>query len=84
MRAPMLACLLLAAAPALADETTGTVAAFDRVDRILVLDDKTIWPLQETTVLPDDLRAGDRVRLDYVGGGDAGVNGVTSVTRVEG
>jgi PDZ domain-containing secreted protein len=85
MRALSIAFLFSAlASPLLADDTSGTVVAFDRVDRIIVLDDKTVWPLQEATEVPDDLKAGDSVRIDYVGGGAAGVTSVTSVTRSEG
>ena len=31
--------------PAFADQVVGTILAFDRVDHIIVLDDKTIWTI---------------------------------------
>ncbi|MGB3315410.1 MAG: hypothetical protein WBB85_13430 [Albidovulum sp.] len=84
MRALLFALPLLLATPALADETTGTVIAFDRAARVIVLDDKTIWPLGEATETSPDLVAGDVVKIIYVGGGDAGVDKITSVMRVGG
>lgn len=35
--------IIASAIPAFADEVTGTVLAFDRVDNVIVLDDKTVW-----------------------------------------
>ncbi|MCB2136775.1 MAG: hypothetical protein KDE08_12665 [Rhodobacteraceae bacterium] len=84
MRALLFACSLLLACPALADETTGTILAFDRVAKIIVLDDKTIWPLGDKTELSPDLVAGDTVTILYVGGGDTGVAGITSILRTGG
>lgn len=76
--------LLAVASPALADETTGEILAFDRVARVIVLTDNTVWELGEKTALSDDLVAGDEVRIEFTSGGDAGVTGISSVTRVEG
>lgn len=84
MRALLLALPLLLSTPAIADETTGKILAFDRVANVIVLDDKTIWPLADTTETSPDLVAGDMVRIDYVGGGDTGVASITSILRVEG
>lgn len=84
MRALLIALPLLLATPVLADETAGTVLAFDRVAKIIVLDDKTIWPVGEATEVTADLVAGDKVKIIYVGGGDAGVASITSILRSDG
>lgn len=67
---------------AAADETTGTIAAYDRLDHVIVLEDKTIWEFPGSLELPADLKAGDRVRIDYTATGD-GLGTVDSITRVE-
>lgn len=81
MRFLLISSLLLCAAPALADETSGQVIAFDRVSRILVLDDKTVWSLGEKTEVTEGLTAGDTVKIMYVGGGDAGIGNINSVIK---
>jgi hypothetical protein len=83
MRALLTSALLLAATPALADETSGEILAFDRVQRVIVLTDLTVWPLPEELALPEDLAAGDRIRIVYAGGGDAGVGKISSIERTE-
>jgi hypothetical protein len=67
--------------PALADETSGEILAFDRVDRVIVLTDRTVWPVPDDLPLPEDLAAGDMIRIVYVGGGDAGVGKISSIER---
>ncbi len=48
------------------DITVGTVLAFDRDARILVLTDRTVWSLAESSApIPDDLEAGARVQFSY-------------------
>lgn len=84
MRALYFALPLVLALPVMADETTGTILAFDRVAKVIVLEDKTIWPLGEKTETSSDLVAGDKVKIEYVGGGDAGISSITSVLRTEG
>jgi hypothetical protein len=81
MRAFLIVSVMLSAAPALADETSGTILAFDRVANIMVLDDKTVWSLGEKTEVTPDLMAGDTVKIIYVGGGDAGIGPITSVLK---
>jgi hypothetical protein len=76
--------LLAFATPLLADETTGEILAFDRVARIIVLTDKTVWQFGEKTALSDDLAAGDQVRIVYTGGGESGIGPIASITRVDG
>jgi hypothetical protein len=67
MRAFLIVSVMLSAAPALADETSGTILAFDRVANIMVLDDKTVWSLGEKTEVTPDLMAGDTVKIIYLG-----------------
>lgn len=71
----------LIATPALADTTSGVVLAYDRVDQVLVLDDKTIWDLAPAKdIVPEGLRAGDEVTIDYVSAGDSGVGKINAIT----
>ncbi|SDY49374.1 hypothetical protein [Citreimonas salinaria] len=83
MRALLLSAALLAAAPALADETTGTILAYDRVAGLLVLEDKTVWELSASVTVPEDLVAGDRVRMVYTTAGEDGLTSIDSLTRAE-
>jgi hypothetical protein len=69
------------ALPAFADSTGGTVIAFDRVENVIVLDDKTIWYIPTTVALPEDLVAGDEILIDYISNGDNGVGSYRSITR---
>jgi hypothetical protein len=75
---------LAIATPVLADETTGEILAFDRVARVIVLTDNTVWQLGEATMTSDDLGAGDEVTIVFTSAGDSGVGSISSVTRVEG
>lgn len=84
MRVLLFACVFLSATPVRADETAGTILAFDRVAKVIVLEDKTIWPVGEGTEVSADLVAGDKVTIIYVGGGDAGVASITSILRSDG
>ena len=73
--------LSLTAFPALADSTQGSVLAFDRVDKILVLADKTVWDLGLLTGnMPDSLKAGDDVVIDFISDGDNGVKSINTIT----
>ncbi|RYH02217.1 hypothetical protein EU805_10200 [Salipiger sp. IMCC34102] len=82
MRTAILALALLAT-PAFADSTSGTVLAFDRVDMILVMKDRTVWELPSDLELPEDLKANDRIVIDWDTNGDNGVGTFNSITRVE-
>jgi hypothetical protein len=73
--------LFALATPALADETSGEILAYDRVAKVIVLTDKTVYQLSDATEVSEDLVAGDTVNIVYVGGGDAGIGAVTSVMR---
>lgn len=67
--------------PVLADTTGGVVVAFDRVDRILVLDDKTVWDLTPAgNLVPEGLSAGDKVTIDYDSAGDSGVGKIKAIS----
>jgi hypothetical protein len=76
--------LLALATPALADETSGDILAYDRVAKLIILSDHTVYQLSDATEVSADLVAGDSVTIVYVGGGDAGIGAVTSVLRKEG
>lgn len=71
-------------APAFADETTGVIVAYDRLQHVIVLTDKTIWEFPGTLELPADLQAGDRVRIDFTSAGDSGVGKINAITRLDG
>lgn len=71
-----------AALPAFSDETAGVVHSFDPVRRALVLTDKTVWGLGDTTAVDADIRAGERVRISYSTAGEDGVTGISSVKRM--
>ncbi|SEM78563.1 hypothetical protein [Palleronia pelagia] len=56
----------LFAAPAFADTVTGTVLAFDRMAQVIVLDDKSVWSLEDGgATAPEGLVAGDTVTIDF-------------------
>lgn len=84
MRALIAAAFILAATAVFAatEHTTGTVAAFDRVANVIVMEDKTIWQLNPDTVLPEQLVAGDVVRISFRSSGDDGVIAVDMVERI--
>ena len=74
-----------AAAPAFADEAQGEVLAFGRVAGILVLTDKTVWPVTNLLdTLAPELVAGDTVHIVYTSAGENGVAAVTAVHKIEG
>ena len=75
------AALIVSAIPALADNTSGTVLAFDRVAHVLVLDDKTVWNLPPDLMLPENLAAGDTITIDYDGAGENGYGEINGITR---
>lgn len=70
------------AMPAAAEETTGTIQAYDRLAHVIVLEDKTVWQFPGALELPADLKAGDKVKIDYTASGD-GISKINSITRVE-
>ena len=70
------------ATPALADSTTGTVVAFDRVANVVVMEDKTIWQLSAETVVPEGLVAGDTITITFTSLGDDGVKSVDVIEKL--
>ncbi|WP_102106912.1 hypothetical protein [Oceaniglobus roseus] len=81
MRSVLAAALLAASTlPALADTTSGTVIAYDRVAKIIVLDDRTVWSLETLKTPPEGLKAGDRVKIDYTSNGDNGWGRINALT----
>ena len=83
MRILLAAALLAAATPALADSTTGVILAFDRQADVIVMEDKTIWQLNPTTLIPADLAAGDRITIEFTSAGDDGVRSVDALVKAE-
>ena len=75
---------LLTLTPALAtDVIESIVLAHDRVANVIVLKDKTVWPLDLLTQpLPDDLRAGDKVEIRYESNEDDGIQTIHSILRI--
>lgn len=80
----LFAASLMAAMPAAAaDLIDGTVLAYDRVANIIVLSDKSVFPLSSMkTPLSEDLVAGDRIEISYESNEDDGIFLVHSVTRL--
>lgn len=74
--------IVVIASPVLADETTGTVLAFDRQADVIVMNDKTVWQLNPTTLIPADLAAGDTVKLTFTSFGDDGVKSVDTLEKL--
>jgi hypothetical protein len=69
------------AAPAFADSVKGSILAFDRVAGIIVLNDKTVWPLGDAAkTLPEGLKAGDTIEIDFTSAGENALSTVNSVT----
>lgn len=73
--------LIALALPALADEVTGSVLAYDRVDNIIVLDDKTVWTIPADFALPTDLIAGDKITIKFQGAAENGIGDLISIAR---
>ena len=68
--------------PAFAGSFKGTIVAHDRVAHRLVLDDKSVVTYDPAKIkLPDDLKAGDVVEVDFSGaeGDMATVNSISVV-----
>lgn len=82
MRTLLAALVLAVATPALADETTGVILAFDRQADVIVMTDKTVWQLNAKTLIPADLAAGDTVKMEFTSAGDDGVISVDKLTKM--
>jgi hypothetical protein len=76
--------LLAMSGAALADSTVGTVLAFDRQALLIVLEDKTVWSLEGSDATPPaDLKAGDRIEIDFLSAGDDGITKIQPVKLAE-
>lgn len=73
--------LITLAAPAFADEVTGSVLAYDRVDNIIILDDKTVWTIPADFALPENLVAGDLITIVFQGAAENGIGPLLTITR---
>jgi hypothetical protein len=83
MRILLASALLAVATPVFADETTGTVLAFDRVAGVIVLTDRTVYSLDLLGSNPvEDMVAGDKVVIDFESAGENGIGKINSITRV--
>ena len=82
MRILLASALLAAATPALADEVTGKVLAYDRVSGIIVLDDKTVFSLGDLGATPvEGLVSGDEVTIVYQSAGEDGFTKIDSIVK---
>ena len=80
MRSLIAAALLAAtAAPALADSTQGTILAYDRVANVIVLDDKTVWSLETLKTIPEGLKAGDVITIQFTSNADNGWGKINAI-----
>ena len=76
--------LFLMAAPVTAqDISQGTVLAYDRKANILVLTDRSVFPLEKLEgEMPAGLASGDRVELQYDSNEDDGITKIFSIKVV--
>jgi len=66
------------------DISEGTVLVYDRKARIMILTDRTSWPLESLkTEAPGALKAGDHVRIQYESdeGGITAINGIEIISN---
>ena len=62
------------------DITQATVLAFDRQANLLVLTDRSVFPLEKMKgAVPEGLKAGDRVEIKHDSNEDDGVVAIFSV-----
>ena len=80
MRFLIAAVALVAAAPAFADSTAGTVLAFDSKTNVLTLSDRTVWYLP-AGLFPADAGVGDLIAIDYTTSGEDGIRSIDAIRR---
>ena len=79
-----LAVLISPLAPLHADELDGTVLAYDRKARVIVLRDKSVIPLANLQGdMPEDLAAGDLINVRYESNEDDGIHLVHGIERLQ-
>jgi len=62
------------------DISEGTILAYDRKANILILTDRSVFPLEKlTSAAPDDLEAGDRIHIRYDSNEDDGITEIYSI-----
>jgi hypothetical protein len=77
------ALLITSVTPILAESLTGTVTEWDPTDRTITLDDMSKFAsIPETVTVPANLKAGDRVIIDYEGG-ENGYEIINSITIIK-
>ena len=75
--------LVLCTAASAQDITEGTVLAHDRKANILVMSDKSVFPLEKAEgPVPEGLKAGDRVEITYTSNEDDGIVAIHSIQVV--
>lgn len=66
-------------APAIADTVDGTIRTIDLKSGIVVMDDRTVWELR-AELLPENLKAGDAVQIEYRSAGEDGLTAIDALT----
>ena len=75
----LFAVLLFQVFQASADITGGTILALDRQAKVMVLTDRTVWPLELLeSAAPGGLKAGDRVGIEY----ESDEDGVSAIRNI--
>lgn len=66
--------------PAMANSASGTVKSYDRVSKVLVMIDKSVYALDGVKAeIPASLSAGDKISIEYDGDED-GITSINSIT----
>ena len=64
------------------DITEGKILALDRVAKILVMSDKSVFPLEKMVGdVPEGLNAGDRIEITYDSNEDDGVTAIYKIKK---
>lgn len=75
--------VMISAPAGASDISQGTIIAFDRKANTLVLTDRTVWRLEDLKgVLPDGLKAGDRVEIHYQSD-EEGISSIDSINLLK-
>jgi hypothetical protein len=75
------AMLLAGSTLAFADSVNGTILAFDRQARIIVMTDNTVWSLEDADAqAPEGLKAGDQVEIVWDSLAEDGRGLIQSIT----
>lgn len=67
------------AAPAFADQTTGTVESYTAATHELILADNTVWTLPADLALPEGFGIGDAITIDFTSAGENGIGKVQAI-----